>query len=51
MESAGLVRSRHSDKGDEMSKNRKEKNALYWKIGVASIILSVVFFVIAALLP
>jgi type IV secretory pathway component VirB8 len=34
-----------------MKKSRKDKNALYWKIGVVSIILSVIFFIIAALLP
>ena len=34
-----------------MQKNRNEKNALYWKIGVVSIVLSIIFFMISALLP
>jgi len=34
-----------------MPKNSKEKNSLYWKIGVVSIVLSIIFFVISALLP
>lgn len=51
MEPAPIEKSITSGKEDEMPKNRKEKNALYWKIGVVSIVLSIIFFVIAALLP
>lgn len=34
-----------------MNNKRKDKNALYWKIGVVSIVLSIVFFIVASLLP
>ncbi len=34
-----------------MKNSRKDKNALYWKIGVVSIVLSIVFFIVASLLP
>ncbi|GEM_PF-3112007 len=34
-----------------MKKSRNDKNALYWKIGVVSIVLSIVFFIVASLLP
>lgn len=34
-----------------MKNSRKDKNALYWKIGVVSIVLSITFFIVASLLP